>query len=70
MKFQNLVAQSKHLGEKMWHFGLGTWVYNPMNAVAHSHEEYKSLKRRGIEPIDFETARTFSQLSFYLKPMF
>ncbi len=54
----------------MWHFGLGTWVYNPMSAVAHSHEEYKSLKRRGIEPIDFETARTLSQLSFYLKPMF
>jgi hypothetical protein len=70
MKISNFFAQSKQLGEQMWHFGFGTWVYNPMNAVAHSHEEYKSLKRRGIEPIDFETARTLSQLSFHLRPLF
>lgn len=54
----------------MWHFGFGTKISNPMNAVAYSHEEYKSLKRRGIEPMDFETARSLSQLSFYLRPLF
>lgn len=70
MKISNFFAQSNLLGAQMWHFGFGTKISNPMNAVAYSHEEYKSLKRRGIEPMDFETARSLSQLSFYLRPLF
>lgn len=70
MMFQSLFAQSKHLGAQMWHFGFGTKISNPMNAVAYSHEEYKSLKRRGIEPMDFETARSLTRLSFSLSPLF
>ncbi len=70
MKFHKFIAHSKYVGEKMWHFGFGMMIGNPMNSVAYSHEEYKSLKRRGIEPIDFETARSLSQLSFYMRPLF
>lgn len=51
----------------MWNFQFHNRVWNPINAVAFSHEERKSLKRRGIEPVDIETARSLAQLNFHLK---
>lgn len=40
------------------------WWTNPFSRVAVSDEERKSMKRRGIEPIDFETARSLARVQF------
>lgn len=54
----------------MRQYGIGNIYLNPMSAVAYTHEERKALKRRGIEPIDFETARSLARLSFHMRILF
>jgi hypothetical protein len=61
------IKQIKTLGAKMWNLTFQVFMTNPLNAVAHTHEERKSLKRRGIEPLDFETAKSLAQLNFRMK---